>query len=217
MYIACTSCHILRYTTLYFESGWSRLANPFWLCRTLAPGFACSSIMPFLSLHDGQAPQAGLASPKRPQPRVDFVDIYRYLYISIISILSQLPDVSCITTFFQIVSELLPVHCTASTTQLLPSILVVAAAAAAQPFKLRLTGSPGLNHYRSSPRTLPLRRQPARLPLLSASPPHPPSPFPGQGARHLRCGVRLLFTWITTRGSFRGTTWLLSSSDSVTA
>ena len=31
--------------------------------------------MPFLSLHDGQAPQAGLAAPKRPQPRVDFVDI----------------------------------------------------------------------------------------------------------------------------------------------
>ena len=44
-YIACASCYILRYTTLYFESGWSRLANPFWLGSTLAPGFACSSIM----------------------------------------------------------------------------------------------------------------------------------------------------------------------------
>ena len=42
-YIACASCYILRYTTLYFESGWSRLANLFWLGRTLAPGFACSS------------------------------------------------------------------------------------------------------------------------------------------------------------------------------
>ena len=75
MYIACASCYILRYTTLYFESGWSRLANPFWLGRTLAPGFACSSSLPFVSLHDGQAPQAGLAAPKRPQPRVDLVDI----------------------------------------------------------------------------------------------------------------------------------------------
>ena len=81
MYIACASCYMLQYTTLYFESGWSRLANPFWLGRTLAPGFASSSIMPFLSLHDGQAPQAGLAAPKRPQPRVNFVDIAAYYSI----------------------------------------------------------------------------------------------------------------------------------------
>ena len=34
-YISSASCYILWYTTLYFESGWSRLANPFWLgsCR----------------------------------------------------------------------------------------------------------------------------------------------------------------------------------------
>ena len=74
-HIACTSCYIPRFTTLYFASGWSRLANPFRLGRTLAPGFACSSNMPFVSLRDGQAPQAGLAAPKRPQPRVDLVDI----------------------------------------------------------------------------------------------------------------------------------------------
>ena len=88
-YILCTSWYIPSYTPIYFESGWSRLANPFRLGRTLAPGFACSSIMPFV--HDGQAPQAGLAAPKRPQPRVDLVDIaapssvhccriYKYLY-----------------------------------------------------------------------------------------------------------------------------------------
>ena len=82
MYIACSSFHIAcascckpRYTTLYFASGWSRLANPFRLGRTLAPGFSCSSSLPFVSLLDGQAPQAGLAAPKRPQPRVDFVNI----------------------------------------------------------------------------------------------------------------------------------------------
>ena len=74
-HIACTSCYIPRFTTVYFASGWSRLANPFRLVRTLAPGFACSSNMPFVTLHDGQAPQAGLAAPKRPQPRVDLVDI----------------------------------------------------------------------------------------------------------------------------------------------
>ena len=68
VYSACASCYILRCTTLFFESGWS---NPFWLGRTLAPDFACSSIMPFLSLHDGQAPQEGLAAPKRPQHFVD--------------------------------------------------------------------------------------------------------------------------------------------------
>ena len=66
-YIACAPCNILRYTTLYFESGWSRLANPFWLGCKLAPGFARSSILPRLSLLDGQAPQAGLAG-KLPRP-----------------------------------------------------------------------------------------------------------------------------------------------------
>ena len=69
-----TAWYILRYTTLYLESGMSRLASPSCLGCPLVPCIACG-ILPLPSLLDGQAPKAGLAAPKLPQPRVDFVDI----------------------------------------------------------------------------------------------------------------------------------------------
>ena len=72
--ILCTAWYILRYTTLYLESGSSRLASPFCLGCPLVPCIACD-FLPLPSLLDGQAPKAGLAAPKLPQPRVDFVDI----------------------------------------------------------------------------------------------------------------------------------------------
>ena len=73
-YISCASCYILRYTTLYFESGWNRLASPFFLGCTLVLRIA-DSTLPLCSLIDRQAPKAGLAAPKLPQPRIEFVDI----------------------------------------------------------------------------------------------------------------------------------------------
>jgi hypothetical protein len=72
--ILCTAWYILRNTTLYLESGSSRLASPFCLGCPLVPCIACD-FLPLPSLLDGQAPKAGLAAPKLPQPRVDFVDI----------------------------------------------------------------------------------------------------------------------------------------------
>ena len=72
--ILCTAWDILRNTTLYLESGSSRLASPFCLGCPLVPRIA-DSILPLRSLIDRQAPKAGLAAPKPPQPRVDFVDI----------------------------------------------------------------------------------------------------------------------------------------------
>ena len=72
--ILCTDWYILRYTTLYLESGLSRLASPSCLSCPLVPCIACG-ILPPHSLLDGQAPKAGLAAPKQPQPLVDFVDI----------------------------------------------------------------------------------------------------------------------------------------------
>ncbi len=71
-----TAWYILRYTTLYLESGSSRLASPFCLGCPLVPCIACD-FLSLPSLLDGQAPKAGLAAPKLPQPRVDsdFVDI----------------------------------------------------------------------------------------------------------------------------------------------
>jgi len=72
--ILCTAWDILRNTTLYLESGSSRLASPFCLGCPLVPCIACD-FLPLPSLLDGQAPKAGLAAPKLPQPRVDFVDI----------------------------------------------------------------------------------------------------------------------------------------------
>ena len=67
-----TAWDILRNTTLYLESGSSRLASPFCLGCPLVPCIACD-FLPLPSLLDGQAPKAGLAAPKLPQPRVDFV------------------------------------------------------------------------------------------------------------------------------------------------
>jgi hypothetical protein len=72
--ILCTAWDILRNTTLYLESGSSRLASPFCLGCPLVPCIACD-FLPLPSLLDGQAPKAGLAAPKLPQPRVDFVYI----------------------------------------------------------------------------------------------------------------------------------------------
>ena len=69
-YITVYAMRIMLYeetsTTLYFESGWSRLVNPFRLGCTLAPDVDRSSFQSSLSLLDGQATQAGLAAPKRP-------------------------------------------------------------------------------------------------------------------------------------------------------
>jgi hypothetical protein len=70
-----TAWYILRYTTLYLESGSSCLASLFCLGCPPVPCITCD-LLPLPSLLDGQAPKAGpLASPKQPQPRVDFVDI----------------------------------------------------------------------------------------------------------------------------------------------
>ena len=73
-YILHTAQYIQRYTILYLESGSSRLASPFCLGCLLVPCIARG--VPLLhSLLDRQASKAGLAAPKRPQPRVDFIDI----------------------------------------------------------------------------------------------------------------------------------------------
>ena len=73
-YILHTAQYIQRYTILYLESGSSRLASPFCLGCLLVPCIARG--VPLLhSLLDRQASKAGLATPKRPQPRVDFIDI----------------------------------------------------------------------------------------------------------------------------------------------
>ena len=69
-----TAWYILRYTTLYLESGSSCLASLFCLGCQLVLCIACC-ILPCISLLDGQAPKAGLAIPKLPQPLVDFVDV----------------------------------------------------------------------------------------------------------------------------------------------
>ncbi len=69
-----TYSYILSYNTLYFESGWIRLATTYCRCCTLVPCIA-HSILPFCGLFDGQASQAGLAAPKLPQPRVDLINI----------------------------------------------------------------------------------------------------------------------------------------------
>jgi hypothetical protein len=60
---ACTYSYIRSYTTLYFESGGSRLAMKYCLCCTLVPCIA-HSILPRCSLLNGQASQAGLVTPK---------------------------------------------------------------------------------------------------------------------------------------------------------
>ena len=73
-YIPRIDRYILRYTTLYLESGLSSLVSTSCLGCMLVPCIACG-ILPLHSLLDGQAPKAGLAAPKLPQPRVDFVDI----------------------------------------------------------------------------------------------------------------------------------------------
>ncbi len=62
------------YNTVYFESGWIRLAMTYCRCYTLVPCIA-HSILPFCGLFDCQASQAGLAAPKLPQPRVDLINI----------------------------------------------------------------------------------------------------------------------------------------------
>ena len=59
---------------MYFESGWIRLAMTYSCCCTLVLCIA-HSFLPFCGLFDGQASQAGLATPKLPQPRVDLIDI----------------------------------------------------------------------------------------------------------------------------------------------
>ena len=69
-----TYSYILSNNTVYFESGWIRLAMTYCRCCTLVPCIA-HSILPFCGLFDGQASQAGLAAPKLPQPRVDLIDI----------------------------------------------------------------------------------------------------------------------------------------------
>ncbi len=72
-----TYSYILSYNNMYLESGWSRLAMTYCLfrvCRTLVQCIT-HSILPFWGLFDGQASQAGLATPKVPQPRVDLIDI----------------------------------------------------------------------------------------------------------------------------------------------
>ncbi len=59
-YILLTAGYILRYTTLYLESGSNRLASPFCLGCPLVPCIACD-LLPLPSLLDGQAPKAGHA------------------------------------------------------------------------------------------------------------------------------------------------------------
>ncbi len=78
--------YILVYTGIYsyipvhtIKSGWSRLqvAMTYRLCSvccTLEPCIA-HSILPFWGVFDGQASQAGRATPKLPQPQVDLIDI----------------------------------------------------------------------------------------------------------------------------------------------
>ncbi len=68
----CTYSYILSYNTVYFESGWIRLAMTYCRCCTLVQRIA-HSILHFCGLFDGQASQAGLAAPKLPQPRVDLI------------------------------------------------------------------------------------------------------------------------------------------------
>jgi hypothetical protein len=74
LYILVVVSYILSYNTVYFESGWIRLAMTYCRCCTLVPCIA-HGILPFCGLFDGQASQAGLAKPKLPQPRVDLIDI----------------------------------------------------------------------------------------------------------------------------------------------
>ncbi len=69
-----TYSYILSNNTVYFESGWIRLAMTYCRCCTLVQCIA-HSILPFCGLFDVQASQAGLAAPKLPQPRFDLIDI----------------------------------------------------------------------------------------------------------------------------------------------
>ena len=68
--LLCTAWYILRNTTLYLESGSSRLASPFCLGCLLVPCIARGVLLSTVC-----SSKAGLAAPKRPQPRVDFIDI----------------------------------------------------------------------------------------------------------------------------------------------
>jgi hypothetical protein len=58
----CTYSYILSYNTVYFESGWIRLAMTYCRCCTLVPCIA-HSILPLCGLFDGQASQAGSLNP----------------------------------------------------------------------------------------------------------------------------------------------------------
>ncbi len=69
-----TYSYILSPNTMYFISGWSCLVMTYYLCCTHVQCIA-HSILPVWGLLDGQASQAGLATPKLPQPQDDLVDI----------------------------------------------------------------------------------------------------------------------------------------------
>ncbi len=57
-----TYSYIPSYNTVYFESGWIRLAMTYCHCCTLMSCIA-DSILPLCGLFDGQASQVGLAAP----------------------------------------------------------------------------------------------------------------------------------------------------------
>jgi hypothetical protein len=61
-------------TTFHFKSGLNCLATPASFPTTLELSLAWS-FLPLSSLLDCQTTQAGLAAPKLPQPRVDFIDL----------------------------------------------------------------------------------------------------------------------------------------------
>ncbi len=77
-----TYWYILVHTrTCYHRTPWctsnqagAALAMTYCLCCTLVPCIA-HRILPFWSFFGGQASQAGHATPKLPQPRVDLIDI----------------------------------------------------------------------------------------------------------------------------------------------
>jgi hypothetical protein len=78
LYILSILRYILRTCTakhpLYIKSGFSGLATPTGLCRTLLACFARCDL-PLECLLNTQTTQAGLATSKTPRPQVNLVDI----------------------------------------------------------------------------------------------------------------------------------------------
>ncbi len=77
----CTYLYVLVHTIIQHHVLGIRLELPcddvlslLRVCCMLVPCIA-HSILPFWGLFDGQASQAGLATPKLPQPQVDLIDI----------------------------------------------------------------------------------------------------------------------------------------------